>query len=471
MFDIYEYTKLINNHPNVDFLYDPIKDNFIQIKWADYDDKNNPNYDFYHNCCLFTPLNKKYLEKFINPFINENKKYFKDAIIKENITLTSFNKILNKLNLVDKWIDYLIPFIAEIIYSFTSFHAIEEKEATKEQYLKIGELLRWFKNDETYLRFSEDQLFRFFDYDLYSDNVAMVFLGYYGGTKGLSFYIKDFFVDQLYNTMKNQERYNIDEKVVSSILNLASFYFEDEITDPDPYGDNYLSSITVRYGTLKRNYLSYSLAICIIKRMSELQVAISKIKSSSSYSYQIDSEDYSFINITNLGNKKMKINIEDQHFYINSSYYSYYYKHLKVLDNIIPISSGQSSSFAIKSMPVFAQGKDEDSAKILLYALIANNKTYQIEHMILGSDEDGEPLEKLSQKMYEYFNDGNIKGLNRTFYVSNELDESFLKKILPSKFKVYLSYDKLATDKVYEEIMKMYEEEGDELFIDGVGKA
>lgn len=471
MFDIYEYTKLINDHPNVDFLYDPIKDNFIQIKWADYDNKNHPDYRYYHEACLFPPFNKRYLENFINPFIKDNKNCFANLKLKEKLTLTSFNKTLDKLNLKEQWLNYLIPFVSEVAYSYTSFFAIKEKEATKEQYLKIGELLKWFRSDETYLRFSEDQLFRFFDYDLSTNNVALSFLGYYGGPKGLSFYIHDLFADQLYNTMKNQERYKLDEGVVTSTTNLISFYFDEETMEPNPFGDKYLSSISVRFGTFKSNYLTYTLAVTIIKRMSELQVAISKIRSSISYESKIDPKDYSFINLTYLGNKKMNINIKEPHYYLSSAFYPYSYRHIKVLDNIAPVSSGQSSSFAIKAMPEIAQGMDEESGKVLLYALIANNKTGLIEHMILGSNEDGEPLEKLSQKMYEYFLNENINTLNRTFYVGNEFDESFLRNIFPSKFKIYLSYDKLATDKVYEEIMKMYEEERDEIFVDGVGKA
>ena len=456
MFDIIKHIEFAIDNSSREYVYDPYKNKYVFYTNQEFKDEEKGKY--LKERCVFAPsYSNKFFLTLAQEFIKKHRNAFSSCFKSATASFSLFKKYIDKLNYKKQWIDFLIPYLASDIYEFCSIHGIKEVEASKDQYKEINELLLYFKEDDKYLRFSEDNLFNFINPLIFQNNSAIM-LGHYGGVKGLSFYLCDY-DNSYYLTMKDgnrrHERYN-----ASVILsNITSFYYEDE-----PINDQFnpldekgtITSISVCYGTIKNNYLSKSQAYSIKHLLILLKNAVNKILNTPRLIDKIQIERRQRINVR--GNK---IIIEDMSLYPycspNCFYYPHSYYHYEWFNNI-HITCKHTMSFLIGLFPDYIYDKYDDRiVHTVLVALFVDNKTGIILAAIPGSETEGEPLENLSKCMKDFFGKANtFNTINKTIYVNDNLSENFLRKTLPTVFKIIRKEETLPTDLAYEEFVDFY---------------
>lgn len=100
---------------------------------------------------------------------------------------------------------------------------------------------------------------------------------------------------------------------------------------------------------------------------------------------------------------------------------------------------------------------NERIVNVIPMAMFVDEKTGMILSAILSDETKGEPLEKLSKKMFEYFAvHPSIAQINRTIYVNDNASEMLLRKILSSQYKIIRKYEPLAVDAAYDDFAEYY---------------
>ena len=245
------------------------------------------------------------------------------------------------------------------------------------------------------------------------------------------------------------------------LTNTFTLYFEGDSKDcvvNNPFGrDNTLTSISIAYGTMKRNYLSKSQAILIYTYLKNLISVIEKIFDNQRLFININPEEDCFIN-AKIEGKKIRIKINNQYRLTDYDfYYSFNYRRLFLITNVRMIKK-KEMSFAIVVFPDYIiDHSDERIMHTPFVGLFVDEKTGSIMHMILGSDQEGEPLERLSYEMQKYFVEGDgMKELYQTIYVNEHYEYMLLNSILPSGFKIVQTPTNLATKEAYEQLVEFY---------------
>ena len=377
-----------------------------------------------------------------------------------------FLKVINSLECKDYFYQYMTRAFSKGFYDWARYHGFIESEADKDIYKDIRKLLGTLKSKNYKEKFSDSQLFHL---TAFNNDVHFAILGNAGIVNGISYYLDDYAGNETHLAVLDVNNTRNDPYTFNSLINIASFYFEDEIKEDrglteleNPYDkDKRFTSIVIYPGLQKHNYLDKSLAYYLrdaldltIKFLDRFVISKGYQKCEIGYDQLIDLDeddnDYKYA-VRDLDSKEVTeynypYDIDEDDFYEPP--------HLRILID--------DWSFTIRQIRDYlADERDDRIIHFPYVAMFVNEKNEKIEMMIISGEKMGRPMSELSEKICDYF--VNEKdAIASHIYVNNDLDYAFISRLLEEeinkkKVKIIYTDDELVSDKAFEIFVKQFQ--------------
>ena len=172
-------------------------------------------------------LNKEQIRELMELFISVEKNKELNECLESKKFFSTFNKKIEKLNLMEKWLDFVLKMYKNELEFFIDYSKIAEIEADEEEYKEIINISRLIYDLAPWEVFSDNDFIVHNDYK----NVYYCVMGNAGQTFGLSIYEEED-VDGLKTILVNKK---LDPILLMSMQKNYTVYFDPVDKDTEQY--------------------------------------------------------------------------------------------------------------------------------------------------------------------------------------------------------------------------------------------
>lgn len=367
-----------------------------------------------------------------------------------------FNGFIKDRDLWDEYVGFYIECETADLSEFVLGHELTEEEASVEEYLSIGALLKEYESYRFWKAYSDGIYFSSYDEEL--SGSGFVVLGHNNETFGIAFYVGYFGYHDYAGIADCEEPVGPLGHTIGTLGTTISLYCDpkgEEIIDeenPSPYGEERLSSIVMCKGRSMKNRLGTTTAKAVIRR---LRYAIDLLKTFRNTSFKSrDSFEHLALEFKRSKNDFLYrlspyYDIAEPHF-LHGPYYPW-----NKVSFVAGAKTKSAYSFCFRLMPAGLFPGEENPAwmDFAYIALLCDDASGMILVPAMLQDKDAPFIQRLTELADERFS--NIP-TPKTIYVNSEFDahiaEFLFAPYLKQGSKIQLTDESLPTDEAYESL-------------------